>query len=104
MPYEKIIVYVYRKLPLKQNACIEKRHSIVSAEHNEPSPASNANDRRPSSELWGSWDLPEEDTQPRLAASHPTPPSTNEQQHHPQQPPSEHFLHPTHEPTPLLPL
>jgi len=68
----------------------------VSAEHNEPSPASNANDRRPSSELWGSWDLPEEDTQPHLAASHPTPTSTNEQQDHPQQPPSEQFVHREH--------
>ncbi|MFL5701996.1 MAG: PrsW family glutamic-type intramembrane protease [Ktedonobacteraceae bacterium] len=68
----------------------------MSAEHNKPSPDPNANDRRPSSELWGPWDLPEEDTQPRLAASHPTPSSTNEQQDHTQQSTNEQFVHREH--------
>lgn len=39
----------------------------MNSEYTEPTPDPNANDRRPSSELWGTWEIADEDTQAQRA-------------------------------------
>ncbi len=70
----------------------------MNAENNKPFPDPNANNRHQTSELWGEgeWEVPEEDTQPRLAAIKPSSAPSDEQQARAQQPPHEQFVHREH--------